>query len=152
MQTPAVTPPPPAPQKRVSPKTILLVVLLLATSFAAGYLPQKLDNRRLAGEVEKCEVQLRLADLHRQLGLAALEALRLNYANAAASATRFFDGCQQLAASEALASEPRTRTALGAYAASRDQIAGQLAMGDPAVAQRLVSMYFTMDGVIGRRP
>ena len=135
----------------MSGKFIFAMVLLLGAMFLAGYIPQRLENRRLQETLRTTEVQLRLADLHRQLGLATLEAQRFNYANAGAAASRFFDGCAQLAGDPALANEPRTRTALGAYAASRDQIAGQLAMADPQAAQRLAGMFFAMNGVVARR-
>ena len=150
---PAVAPPPPAPVRRprVSAKTILAVIALLIAAFLAGYVPQRLRADRAEATLRTTTLDLELANTHRDLGIAALEAQRSNYANAATAARRFFDGCAKLAQDPGLADEPRTRGALGSYAASRDEISVQLATADPQVAQRLASLYFTMDGVLTRR-
>ena len=150
---PASAPPPPVPPRssRISAKGVLLVIALLVGSFVAGYAPQRLRGDRQAKTLRATTLDLELANTHRDLGIAALEAQRSNYANAALAARRFFDGCARLADDPGLAEQPRTRGALGSYAASRDAISVQLAQGDPQVAQRLASLYFTMDGVLARR-
>lgn len=149
MQSPAS--PPPAASRRLSPKLVLTAVILLILAFAAGHVPQRLRANRLDETLRATNVDLELANLHRDLGIAALEAQRQNFANAATAAAAFFDGCSRLAGDERLASEPRTRGALSAYAASRDEIAVQLGTSDPQVTQRLASLYFTMEGVLARR-
>lgn len=150
---PASAPPPLAPPRssRMSPKSVLIVLALLIASFLAGYVPQRLRADRQETTLRATKLDLELANTHRDLGIAALEAQRSNYANAALAARRFFDGCARLAEDPGLADQPRTRGALGSYAASRDEISVQLATGDPQVAQRLASLYFTMDGVLARK-
>jgi hypothetical protein len=135
----------------MSPKSVLIVLALLIASFLAGYVPQRLRADRQETTLRATKLDLELANTHRDLGIAALEAQRSNYANAALAARRFFDGCARLAEDPGLADQPRTRGALGSYAASRDEISVQLATGDPQVAQRLASLYFTMDGVLARK-
>ena len=135
----------------MSAKSVLLVFGLLVASFVAGYAPQRLRADREAKTLRATTLDLELANAHRDLGIAALETQRSNYANAAVAARRFFDACARLSEDPGLAEQPRTRGALGSYAASRDEISVQLATGDPQVAQRLASLYFTMDGVLARR-
>lgn len=148
---PAAAPPPPAPRSRTSPRKVLAVLALLVAAFLGGYVPQKLRGDRQEETLRTTTLDLELALAHRDLGVAALEAQRANYANAGTAARRFFDRCAKLAQDPGLADEPRTRGALGSYAASRDEISVQLATADPQIAQRLASLYFTMDGVLTRR-
>lgn len=155
---PASAPPPPAPPaaaprkgSRSPAKLVLVVLLLLGLAFAAGYMPQKLRADRLEETLRTTSLDLELATAHRDLGIAALEAQRSNFTNAAAAAGRFFDACARLAPNPAFDAQPRTRVALGGYASQRDEIAVQLATADPGVVHRLASMYLTMEGVLARR-
>jgi hypothetical protein len=127
------------------------VIALLILAFLGGYVPQRMRADREAAALRTTTLDLELSKAHRDLGIAALEAQRSNYANAAAAAQRFFDACAKLSQDPGLADEPRTRGALGSYAGSRDEISVQLATADPQIAQRLASLYFTMDGVLARR-
>ena len=127
------------------------MIALVVVAFLAGYVPQRMRADRQAETLATTTLERDLSMTHRHLGLAALEAQRGNHANAATAARAFFDGCATLAAHPGLAGEPRTRGALGAYAGSRDEISVQLAQGDPQVAERLASLYLTMDGVLARR-
>lgn len=133
-------------------KLILLVLLLIAAAFAGGYVPPMLRARAVTDQLRATQLELRMSNLHRRLGVAAEEAQRNNFASAAEAAREFFDGCATLVQSETFADEPRTRTALTAYAAARDEIMTQLATADPQAKERLASMYLTMDGVLSRRP
>ena len=148
---PAAPPAPPTVRPSPTPKRVLAVIVLLVLAFLGGYVPQLLRADRLDDSLRTAQLDLELANLHRKVGLAAFEAQQSNYANAAAAATAFFDGCARLANDPGLADEPRTRAALGAYAGSRDQYAAQLTSADPLVVQRLASLYLTMDGVLTRR-
>ena len=152
---PAGTPPPlPSPavsRKPSSGKRVLTVLVLLVLAFAGGYIPERLRADRLEETLRTTTLDLELSKAHRSLGVAAVEAQRNNFASAATAAAVFFDSCARLATNPGLADEPRTREAISAYAASRDAITVQLATADPSVAQRLASLYFTMDGVIARR-
>jgi hypothetical protein len=126
-------------------------VVLLALAFGLGYGPKELERRRLAESTQTIERDLRLATLERQLGVAALEAQRNNYGTAGTAARAFFEGCRDTAIRYDFSDMPRTRLALSAYATSSDTILGQLAVADPAVKDRLASLYLTMDGLVQRR-
>jgi hypothetical protein len=132
-------------------RTLLWILLLLAFAFGLGYVPKELDRRELAAKLQQTELDLRLATLHRQLGVASEEAQRNNFGNAGAAARLFFDGCRAVVNEYPLADQPRTRLALQAYAASSDTILGQLANADPSVKERLSSLFLTMNGLLERR-
>jgi hypothetical protein len=158
MQAPATappTPPPtttrPAPKPRLSFRTILWIVLLLAFAFGLGYVPKELERRKLAETLRTTELDLRLADLHRQLGVASHEAQRNNFASAGTAARAFFDGCRAVVNEYTFENQPRTRLALQAYASSSDTVLGELANADPAVKDKLASLYLTMNGLLERR-
>lgn len=147
-QAPRTTPPPP---RRSAGKRFLLIVFLLALAFLGGYVPQWLEIRNLRTQIEQTDLQLRLANAHRALGVASHEAQRNNYANAAQAAATFFDTCGTLARTDAFENEQRTRVALLSYTAQRDEVMALLSAGDPVVRERLASLYLTMDGVLQRR-
>ena len=132
-------------------RTLLLIVVLVVAAFLGGYIPPTLRARDLDERLRTTTLDLRLATLHRRLAVAAEEAHRNNFANANIAAREFFDGCRALAQSEAFASEPRTRTAIGAYANFQNEISSQLALGDPQVKDRLSGLVLAMDGVLARR-
>lgn len=132
-------------------KRIALVVLLLVAAFLGGYIPQWLEVRRLESELRTTAFDLRLANLHRQLGVASEEAQRNNFGTASEAARLFFDGCGEVVRTYPFENEPRTKIALSSYTASRDEILRDLALADPAVRQRLAGLYLAMDGVLKRR-
>lgn len=155
---PATTPPPPKPmpapapvKRRMSFRTLVWIVLLLAFAFGLGYGPKELERRKLASKLEQTELDLRLANLHRQLGVASYEAQRNNFSSAATAARLFFDGCRSVVNDHKFEEQPRTRLALQSYASNSDIILGQLANADPAVKERLASLFLTMNGVLERR-
>jgi len=123
----------------------------MLVAFGAGFIPNELANRRLTRTLQTATLDLRLANLHRQLGVASHEAQRNNFAVASDAARVFFDGCRTLTQEYPFTDQPRTKTALTAYGASGDLVLGQLANGDPTVKDRLASLYLTMNGVLARR-
>jgi hypothetical protein len=147
---PSVTPPPSAPIRKRRPR-FLLTLILLAIAFAAGYVPQWLEARRLRSTLTTTSMELRLATLHRDLGLASHEVQRNNFASASEAASRFFEDCAKLANTEPFVDDDRTRVALMGYASQRDEVMSLLAAGDPAVRDRLSALYLTMNGVLSRR-
>jgi hypothetical protein len=152
MQDASPTPtPPPAPRKRSSFTFPLLMVLLLVAAFLGGYIRPTLQARKLKTTLQTTMLDLRLATLHRRLGVASHEAQRNNYASANEAAREFFEGCRALLQSEAFANEPRTRTALTAYASYQEDITTKLTLADPQVKEQLAGMYLAMDGVLARR-
>jgi hypothetical protein len=132
-------------------KLIVVAALLMLIAFAAGFIPNELANRRLASTLQTAMLDLRLANLHRQLGVASHEAQRNNFTVASEAARVFFDGCRTLTQEYAFAGQPRTKNALTAYGAQGDVILGELANGDPMVKEKLASLYLTMNGVLARR-
>ena len=150
-------PPPPPPPKQIpaprgnAGRKFLLVVFLLIAAFLGGFVPQWLEVRTLRETLTTTELQLRLAEAHRTLGIASHEAMRNNYASAADAAARFFDKCAVLARSDAFEKEPRTRVALLSYTQQRDEVMALLSAGDPVAKERLASTFLTMEGVLERR-
>ncbi|MGZ8781691.1 MAG: hypothetical protein ACXW31_17370 [Thermoanaerobaculia bacterium] len=156
------TVPPPSPAPKPAPtaapaprgnagRRFLFVALLLIAAFLAGFVPQWLEVRSLRAELDKTELQLRLADAHRTLGMASHEAQRSNYANAAQAAAKFFDQSATLSRTDAVVNEARTSVALLSYTAQRDEVMALLSAGDPAARERLAGMFLAMEGVLERR-
>jgi hypothetical protein len=125
--------------------------VLVVLAFGAGYIPKELELRDLRATMKTTELDLRLANAHRQLGVAAEEAQRNNFASAADAARVFVDTCRAVAHDEAFAEQPRTRLALESYAGSADDILGRLATADPTVKEKLAGLYLAMNGVLARR-
>lgn len=149
-------PPPQAPKPTPPPRgnagrRFLLVLFLLAAAFLGGFIPQWLEVRSLRTQSERTDLQLRLANAHRILGVASQEAQRSNYASAAQAASKFFDDTATLARADAFEDEQRTRVALLSYTAQRDEVMALLSAGDPASRERLAGLFLTMDGVLQRR-
>jgi hypothetical protein len=138
-------------KRRLSFRTLLWIAFLLLFAFGLGYVPRELERRRAVETLQTNELDLRLANLHRLLGVASHEAQRNNFASAADAARAFFDGCRTVLNEYPLEDQPRTRNALQAYATSSDTILGQLANADPAVKEQLASLYLTMNGVLERK-
>jgi hypothetical protein len=128
-----------------------VIVFLIALAFLGGFVPQWLEARKLAAELARTDLQFRLADVHRLLGVASHEAQRGNYPAAAQAAARFFDEAASLARADAFEQEQRTRVALLSYTTQRDEIMGLLGTGNPAAQLRLAGLYLTMNGVLERR-
>lgn len=126
------------------------VLLLLLIAFAAGYAPLKLELNRTRETLEKTQLDLKLADAHRELGMASHEAQQNNFAVAAEHASRFFAACREVESSIP-ATQPRTRTAISSYAGARDRLMGDLALADPTTKERLAGLYLAMNGVLERR-
>lgn len=136
--------------RRRSPKLFFLTLVLLVLAFLGGYLPPTLRLRNVTATLETTQRDLRMANLHRRLGVAAGEAQRNNFASATAAAREFFDGCAAIVQTDTFENEPRTRNAIASYVAQRDEIMTQLANADPQVRERLAGMYLVMDGVLAR--
>jgi hypothetical protein len=140
---------PPKPKRRPSVGAILWFLLFLALGLA--YVRKELEVRSVARAAETTSLDLRLANLHRQLGVASHEAQRNNFASAAAAARVFFDGCRAAVYEGDFEDRPRTKLALQAYASQSDTLLGELANGDPVTKEKLASLYLTMNGLLERR-
>lgn len=137
-------------RQRSTAKTALVTLVLMAAAFAAGFVPKQIEATRATRTLETTAFDLRLANLHRQLGVASHEAANSNYPAAGAAAQAFFEGCRTLAGDPALKDHPRTSIALASYADSANLTLERIALGDPAVREQLASLYLTMNGVIER--
>lgn len=141
---------PVAPRPRRSFLRFILLLFFLVAVFFAGWVPATLEARRAKEELTARELDLRLANLHRRLGVAAGEARRSNFGVAGQEAAQFFDDTQRLLAQEPLTEQPRLRVALSSYAARRDEVATALALNDPQAAQLLGDLFLAFDGVLRR--
>lgn len=148
---PSSTPIPAPTRHRPSPKFVIAILLLIIAAFLLGFIPERLAARRLAASLHETELELRLANLHRTLGVASHEAMRNNFSSAGSAARAFFDGCRTLAEQEPMPDRPRTHGALVAYAQSADVTMAELAAADPRAKERLASLYLTMQGLLERR-
>ena len=146
---PAVPPPPPVRSSRG--RSVLLSAAAAAAAFLIGFLPQSIQNRSLRESLNATELELRLANVHRRLGVAGLAARQGDFPAAEAAARTFFDESAKLANTHPFTEDARTRVALLGYASQRDAIMGLIAAGDPGAAERLAGLYITMDGVLERR-
>ena len=131
-------------------KSLLIAAALIALAFLIGYIPNEIASRRLAQTLRATQLELRLANLHRQLGVPSHQAQRNNFGVAANIAAGFFNGCREAVNDFRFQDRPRTRIALESYAQQGDTLLGELANGDPAAKERLASMFLTMDGVLQR--
>src|SRR5687767_8242523 len=120
---PPPAPPPPAPPpRRGAAKIVLGVLVLLAIAFLAGYVPGRVSQDRMQERLRVTNRDFELANLHRSLGMAALEAQRNNFTSAATAAAAFFDGCARLAQRNVFEDQPRTQIAIAGYAQQRDAV------------------------------
>jgi hypothetical protein len=120
---------------------ILLVLVLIAGAYVAGYLP---EHRRLvesqlvlqSAETQLAEAQARLRLYVLQSRLARMiDAVReRNYGDAAKLSTEFFDGVR---AETSQSQDGVVRSDLEAVLAIRDSVTMRLAVGDPSVLDAL---------------
>ncbi|HKR65301.1 MAG TPA: hypothetical protein VJZ00_16330 [Thermoanaerobaculia bacterium] len=132
-------------------RTFVLTFILAALAFGAGFIPKELEARKLRTELKTAQFDLRLANLHRQLGVAAAEAQQNNFGNAANAARVFFDGCRTLSQEEPFTDQPRTRIAIQSYAGYSDDFLPRLGNADVSTKESLARLYLTMDGLIARK-
>jgi hypothetical protein len=127
----------------------VLVVLLAAGSFVAGYWPQR--EQRLRAEQEAAEARRQLAEVRAELAqaeardrrgrlfggfLALQDAVASgNFGEAQALSTPFFDGVRDDAARE---SDAAVRTSLDAILMRRDTVTAGLARGEGSVREMLL--------------
>ena len=127
----------------------VLVVLLVAGAFAAGYWPQR--QSRVQAQAEAAEARRQLSEVRDELAQAQVKArlgrlfgqflaledavLAANYADAQALSSPFFDQVREEAAKTGEAS---VRTALDATLMRRDTVTAGIARGESSVRDVLV--------------
>ncbi|HXG59329.1 MAG TPA: hypothetical protein VNL91_09935 [Thermoanaerobaculia bacterium] len=143
----------PAPKR--SHAGLITALVLIVAAFLAGLIPPTLRARRISDEVARAQqrveelnaelvrtrADLEALRLRAQLGDLMLEAERNNFGNAAAMATRFFDGVARAASDPAGGAASQRRQVFAAVLARRDEISADLARADAAVKQKLTRMY-----------
>jgi hypothetical protein len=108
---------------------IILVIVLLAAAFLAGFVPQYIKAKRLENNLSVARQENALAELRDLAGLAFVQTSQKNYGLAAATSNRFFARTREIANQLPDANE---RKALEDLLTSQDKIAAELAKGDPA--------------------
>ena len=115
----------------------LLAAVLLIGAFLSGFVPQYLNNRRAAVDLQARDQQIKNlqheATLSRVRDLASLlylETSRKNYGIASQRATTLFD---LIRATINNSSEPALKEGLRSLLAQRDEITSKLAKPDPGV-------------------
>jgi hypothetical protein len=108
---------------------IILIVILLAAAFLAGFVPQYIKAKRLEHDLSTARQENALAELRDLAGLAFVQTSQKNYGLAAATSNRFFTRTREVANQLPDANQHK---ALEDLLASQDKIAAELAKGDPA--------------------
>jgi hypothetical protein len=122
-------------------KLVLLVVVLLAAAYIAGFWPQREGIGALSAEtaslqqrVDTAEGKVRAAAILGEL-LAFKEVVQeMNYGQARAMSSPFFE---HVAAEAALASDPAVKQALASILAVRDRVTVALTQGDASALSLL---------------
>lgn len=134
-------------------KKAIVVLILLAAAFAAGYLPKYFELARVQRENESARQrfeqnldslrqQLRLAMLQGKLAMVLVAAERSNFGTAREHSTAFFDALGETIASETVDAR---RESLSAIAQSRDDITAGLAASDAAVVDKLRDLFLRLN-------
>jgi type II secretory pathway pseudopilin PulG len=129
----------------------VLVILVVAGAFVAGYWPQR--AARLRAEREAAEARQQLAEVRADLARAEAQDRRGrllgrllalqdavaggNFGEAQALSTPFFDGVREEAAGE---TDATVRKGLDAILERRDTVTAQLARGEGSVREALVAI------------
>lgn len=120
---------------------LLVGIVLIAGAYMAGYWPER--QRLQEAEVQVAAIEARAAEAERQVRLAELLGLllrlsdaveALNYGDASAQATRYFD---RVATEIPLAGQPDVQTALQDIHQTRDRVIAALARAEAPVVGTL---------------
>jgi hypothetical protein len=99
---------------------------------------------------EKAEHALTLSRIVKDLGTAAIDAMRAQYEPARLEARAFFTAARfEIDAGDMSALTRRQRDALGPLLAARDELITLLARSDPASADRLSTLYVAVRKIVG---
>lgn len=124
-----------------------VILGLLVVAFLAGFLPPYTKQRDAEVQLRDAQHEIRRAELRDYACLAFLQASHKDYGLAAATTTRFFDLCRELANQTA---DPPTKSRLLAIVGLRDKINSELATADPVAASDLQQVLIqTRDVTLG---
>ena len=120
---------------------LVLWFLLVLTGFVIGFILQYSRLQRVQEELSastkqlgSCKSSQQLAQLRDTTTMMYLEAVQKNYGKAGEYSSKVFDQAQQIASST---EDPALRNLLREALATRDQITGDLAKGDPAALSEI---------------
>ena len=149
-------------------KRLFITLVLLALAFVAGYGPMYLRTLTLQDELAQSrsryesdlaglesnakarettfERRLRLASLHRSLGLMLIQLEEQNFQTAREQSTTFFDALADVVFE---ARDENLSTRLKNISASRDEVTAGLASMDPAAVEKVRMLYVELADVLG---
>jgi hypothetical protein len=120
---------------------VLLVVVLIAAAYLAGFWPERQRRLALEGEVQILDRRVQEAESRVRMGtlLGELQGLmetvgQKNYGQAQPLSSSFFDHAR---AESGRTPQPAFKDALEGVLAMRDPVTAALAQGDPAVIEHL---------------
>ncbi len=112
--------------------------------FLLGFVPMWLSARSTANERDTAQVNLRQSVLQNNLATAALNARRGEYEQSRQQASSFFTELRAETEREQSAYTPQQQDAIEPILVVRDETITMLARNDPAAAERLSDLYFTL--------
>ena len=131
-------------------KLRLLFLAGLIVVYLAGFIPTWLKLRDQTAQREKAEHALTSARLVKDLGSAAIDARRAQYEAARLEASAFMTAARfEIDAGDKSALTRQQRDALAPLLAPRDELITLLARSDPAVAERLSTLYVSVRKILG---
>lgn len=112
--------------------------------FLLGLVPMWLSARSIENERDSAQVNLRQSVLQNNLATAALNARRGEYEQSRQQASSFFTELRAEVEREKSLFTPQQQEAMQPIMAVRDETITMLARNDPASAERLSDLYFTL--------
>jgi type II secretory pathway pseudopilin PulG len=135
-------------------RRVLIVIVLMALSFAGGYLVERGRSADAQAKLAAASTQLSMAQATIQLYQLQGQLLTLiqetgsnNYGDAAARSTKFFDDVR---AESTRTTEPDVKSALESVLNQRDAVTTALAKGDPKTHDQLLQLLATFRQVLGK--
>ena len=137
-------------------KRVLIVLGLLAITFAGAYVPLWLELRDTRATAEQvrlglearlhaAEERAQVATLASSLGMVLIEVRKDNYGNARQRSTAFFDQVRRLSSQ---ASDDMLKRELMAILNRRDEVTTLLTANKPEASARLEDLFQELHGVI----
>lgn len=121
-----------------TPRRVLLLAIAAAVVFLLGFVPQWIQNRSMAAELQEVRAERSMLDLGGRLGAALAESQRGNYERARQLMTTFFS---ELQASADQLRDPHARQEMRVLLEQRDEIITLLSRAEPEATSRLNIMY-----------
>jgi hypothetical protein len=131
------------------PRRLALWFALLIVGFLTGFILQHARLRQAQQELSdftkqlgSCQSSEQLSRLRDTVTMMYLETVQKNYGEGGEYSKKFFDQAERVVGST---EDSSLRNLLREALASRDQITGDLAKGDPAVASEIQALLFKLE-------